>query len=89
MGRLDEAKGAPFLMRAWDAFRARHPRSPLRLVVVGGGELSEAVASWATRHESVTMAGHVSRSEVSRDPGRIPRRGRPVTVGGDLRHGCG
>ena len=48
MGRLDEAKGAPFLMRAWDGFRARRPRSPLRLVVVGGGEMADAVASWAT-----------------------------------------
>jgi glycosyltransferase involved in cell wall biosynthesis len=66
VGRLDEPKGAPFLMRAWDTFRARHPRSPLRLVVVGGGELSEAVASWATKHESVTLAGHVSRPEVYR-----------------------
>lgn len=66
VGRLDEAKGAPFLMRSWDAFRAKRPRSPLRLVVVGGGEMSEVVASWATRHESVTLAGHVSRSEVSR-----------------------
>ena len=66
VGRLDEAKGAPFLMRAWDSFRARSPESPLRLVVVGGGEMSTAVANWATRHPSVTMAGHVSRSEVSR-----------------------
>ena len=48
VGRLDEAKGAPFLMRAWDAFRARHPQSPLRLVVVGGGDMSAAVARWAT-----------------------------------------
>ena len=40
VGRLDEPKGAPFLMRAWDAFRARRPRSPLRLIVVGGGEMS-------------------------------------------------
>jgi len=66
VGRLDEAKGAPFLMRAWDSFRARHPHSPLRLVVVGGGDLAPAVASWATQHTSVTMAGHVSRSEVTR-----------------------
>jgi glycosyltransferase involved in cell wall biosynthesis len=65
VGRLDEAKGAPFLMRAWDAFRARRPHSPLRLIVVGGGDLSSAVAGWATGHTSVTMAGHVSRSEVS------------------------
>ena len=52
-------------MRTWDAFRARYPLSPLRLVVVGGGEMSQAVDSWASRHTSVTMAGHVSRSEVS------------------------
>jgi glycosyltransferase involved in cell wall biosynthesis len=66
VGRLDEAKGAPFLMRAWDSFRARRPVSKLRLIVVGGGELSEVVARWATRHSSVTLAGHVTRAEVSR-----------------------
>jgi len=66
VGRLDEAKGAPFLMRAWDAFRARHPRSPLRLVVVGGGDLAPTVASWAVQHPSVTIAGHVTREEVCR-----------------------
>lgn len=66
VGRLDEAKGAPFLMRTWDAFRSQHPRSPLRLVVVGGGEMSAAVAQWATQHSSVTVAGHVTRSEVFR-----------------------
>ena len=66
VGRLDEAKGARFLMRAWDAFRARRSRSPLRLVVVGGGEMSAEVARWATQHPSVTIAGHVSRSEVFR-----------------------
>jgi glycosyltransferase involved in cell wall biosynthesis len=64
VGRLDEAKGAPFLMRTWDAFRARRPSSQLRLVVVGGGEMSAAVARWATDRPSVTMAGHVSRAEV-------------------------
>jgi glycosyltransferase involved in cell wall biosynthesis len=64
VGRLDEAKGAPFLMGAWDAFRARHPSSPLRLVVVGGGELAAAVSRWAEQHPSVTIAGHVSRQEV-------------------------
>jgi glycosyltransferase involved in cell wall biosynthesis len=66
VGRLNEPKGATFLMRAWDAFRARRSRSPLRLVVVGGGEMSAAVATWATQHPSVTLAGHVSRPEVSR-----------------------
>jgi glycosyltransferase involved in cell wall biosynthesis len=64
VGRLDEAKGAPFLMRAWDAFRVRHPRSPLRLIIVGGGDMVDEVTSWATRHESVVVAGHVQRSQV-------------------------
>jgi glycosyltransferase involved in cell wall biosynthesis len=65
VGRLNEAKGAPFLMRAWDAFRARRPRSPLRLVVAGGGEMLAVVANWAASRPSVTLAGHVSRPEVS------------------------
>ena len=64
VGRLDEAKGTPFLMRAWDAFRVRHPRSPLRLIIVGGGDMFDEVTSWATQHESVTVAGHVRRSQV-------------------------
>jgi glycosyltransferase involved in cell wall biosynthesis len=66
VGRLDEVKGAPFLMRAWDRFRARRSRSPLRLVVVGGGEMAGAVTRWAAGHPSVTMGGHVPRAEVSR-----------------------
>jgi glycosyltransferase involved in cell wall biosynthesis len=66
VGRLDEAKGVPFLMRAWDAFRARRSRSPLRLVVAGGGDMSATVARWATGHPTVAFAGHVSRPEVSR-----------------------
>ena len=88
-------RAQPFLMRAWDAFRARHPRSPLRLVVVGGGDMSAAVARWATQHPSVTMAGHVSRPEVfrilanpvpwsSRRSGRRPSawlRSRPWPLG--------
>ena len=66
VGRLDEAKGASFLMGAWDAFRARHSRSALRLVVVGGGDMLATVANWATQHPSVRIAGQVSRPEVSR-----------------------
>lgn len=76
VGRLDEAKGAPFLMRAWDAFRSRQPRSPLRLVVVGGGDMAGAVTTWATQHPSVTMAGHVTRPEVF----RILAQSRAVVV---------
>jgi glycosyltransferase involved in cell wall biosynthesis len=66
VGRLDKPKGALFLMRAWDAFRLRRPRSPLRLILAGGGDLSAVVAQWATRQPSVTIAGHVSRPEVFR-----------------------
>ena len=65
IGRLDEAKGASFLMRAWDGFRGRRPRSPLQLVIAGGGEMSEVVAGWASSHPTVTIAGHLSRPEVS------------------------
>jgi glycosyltransferase involved in cell wall biosynthesis len=76
VGRLDAAKGAPFLMQAWDAFGARRPRSTLRLVVAGGGELSTAVAQWAARRNTVTVAGHVPRPEVS----AILARSRAVVV---------
>ncbi len=66
VGRLDEAKGLAFLMKAWDGFRSRRSGSPLRLLVAGGGDLSGAISRWAAQHPSVTMVGHVSRSEVSR-----------------------
>lgn len=57
LGRLYEAKGVPLLMRAWDAFRARNPDSPLRLVLAGGGPLDGDVRSWAAERQSVEMAG--------------------------------
>lgn len=65
VGRLDEAKGATVLMRAWEAFRARRTESSLHLVVAGGGSLASAVSDWSARNPSVTMAGHVPRSEVA------------------------
>jgi glycosyltransferase involved in cell wall biosynthesis len=70
VGRLDPAKGALFLMAAWDAFRQRRPTSPLRLTVAGGGPLADAVTCWAAGQPSVTMAGHVDRTEVLRILGR-------------------
>ena len=76
VGRLDAVKGALFLMRAWEAFRARRPQSPLRLVVVGGGELSATVTRWAAGHSTVTMAGHVPRPDVW----EILARSRAVVV---------
>ena len=65
VGRLDEAKGVPFLMRAWDAFRiaprapappARRRRRPAR---------PTTVPAWAARHPSVDVPGW--------SPGRTPR----------------
>ena len=70
VGRLDAAKGAAFLMRAWDEFRVRRPGSTLRLVVVGSGPLEVHVRRWASRHPTVTATGRVSSEDVTRILGR-------------------
>jgi glycosyltransferase involved in cell wall biosynthesis len=57
LGRLDEAKGVPLLMRSWDAFRDRNPGSALRLAVAGGGPLEGVVRRWAAGHTSVDVLG--------------------------------
>lgn len=61
LGRLDPAKGAPFLMSAWDAFTRRRPRSSLRLVVAGGGELADRVTAWAAGSRRVDLPGMLDR----------------------------
>ncbi|WP_460820659.1 glycosyltransferase [Nocardioides ungokensis] len=66
LGRLDAAKGVPFLMRAWDVFRVRHPESPLRLVVAGGGPLEGDVRAWGSRHPSVDVTGLLPPDEAQR-----------------------
>jgi glycosyltransferase involved in cell wall biosynthesis len=76
LGRLDAAKGVPFLMRAWDVFRARHPESGLRLAVAGGGPLERDVRSWAARHSSVDVLGLLPQDEA----GRLVRRGLVAVV---------
>ena len=76
VGRLDEAKGSRLMMRAWDAFRRRCPSSTLTLLIAGGGPLHEEVATWARRHQSVVMAGMVTRQEVS----TIMRQARAALV---------
>ncbi len=65
VGRLDAAKGLPFLERAWDRFRALHPDSSLRLMIAGGGPLAGQVEAWAAGHESVGVLGHLERAEVT------------------------
>jgi glycosyltransferase involved in cell wall biosynthesis len=65
LGRLDEAKGAPFLMRAWDEFRARAPQARLRLAVAGGGPLADDVRVWGETRPSVDVLGLLSRPEAS------------------------
>ena len=76
VGRLDPAKGAPFLLRAWDAFRSRRPASTLRLEVAGGGPLADEVARWGAARPSVDVLGLVPRAEVA----RILARARAAVV---------
>lgn len=63
VGRLDEAKGTPLLMAAWDLFRKRNPESRLTLTVAGRGPLEDDVAAWAGRDVRVDYRGLVSRDE--------------------------
>ncbi|MGI3780728.1 MAG: glycosyltransferase family 4 protein [Janthinobacterium lividum] len=65
VARLDEAKGARLVMRAWDLFRARRPGSTLKLVVAGGGALADELLGWAQGRASVRMVGRLPRTEVS------------------------
>jgi len=61
LGRLDAAKGAPFLMRAWDSYRTLDPQSQLRLVIAGGGPMAEAVRLWGATRPSVEVLGLLPR----------------------------
>ena len=76
LGRLDEAKGVPFLVRAWDRFRNDHPGSALRLVVAGGGPLAEDVDRWGAGHDSVDVVGNLPAA----DAVRLLRRARAAVV---------
>jgi len=63
VGRLDEAKGTPVLMSAWDRFRRRHPDTRLTLTVAGRGPLDQELADWSQRDDLVDYRGLVSRDE--------------------------
>jgi glycosyltransferase involved in cell wall biosynthesis/SAM-dependent methyltransferase len=59
IGRLNEAKGLPLLMEAWD----RAAPQELKLVIAGGGPLEDEVANWARSRSSVDFPGLLSRQE--------------------------
>jgi glycosyltransferase involved in cell wall biosynthesis len=60
-GRLDDAKGIPLLMTAWDRYLGSRVRPTLRLVVAGSGPLRDRVAEWAASRPSVELVGLVDR----------------------------
>jgi glycosyltransferase involved in cell wall biosynthesis len=66
LGRLDAAKGLPFLMRAWDSFRANNPGSALRLAIAGGGPMAAEVSAWGASRDSVSVLGLLTRDDASR-----------------------
>jgi glycosyltransferase involved in cell wall biosynthesis len=76
VGRIDHAKGAGFLMSAWDAFIGRNPTSSLQLVIAGSGSLSGEVSSWAATRSRVSMLGRLSRDDAS----ALMARSRAVVV---------
>lgn len=63
VGRLDAPKGAPLLMKSWDAYRALAGDDALRLVIAGGGPLLDEVTAWAADRPSVELAGHLTKEQ--------------------------
>lgn len=63
VGRLDEAKGTPQLMAAWERFRSQYPESTLVLTIAGRGPLDEEVARWAAADLQVDFRGLLPRAE--------------------------
>ena len=76
LGRLDPAKGTPFLMRSWDVFRQENPESSLELTVAGSGPLAEDVRRWAATHDTVKFIGLLRPDEA----GRLVKRSLAVIV---------
>ena len=65
VGRLDEAKGIPLLLRAWDRYLATTGSNPLRLAIAGSGPLERLVTVWAADRPSVELAGHLNKQDCS------------------------
>jgi glycosyltransferase involved in cell wall biosynthesis len=64
VGRLDAAKGAPLLMKGWDAYRAIAGDDALRLVIAGGGPMLDEVTAWAAERPSVELLGMMNKQQV-------------------------
>jgi glycosyltransferase involved in cell wall biosynthesis len=64
VGRLDAPKGAPLLMKGWDAYREIAGDDALQLVIAGGGPLLDEVTAWAADRPSVELRGLMSKPEV-------------------------
>ncbi|WP_350277229.1 glycosyltransferase [Kribbella sp. HUAS MG21] len=64
VGRLDAPKGAPLLMKGWDAYREVAGDDALQLVIAGGGPLLDEVTAWAADRPSVELRGLMSKAEV-------------------------
>lgn len=64
VGRLDAAKGAPLLMKGWDAYREIAGDDALRLVIAGGGPMLDEVTAWAAERPSVELRGLMTKPEV-------------------------
>jgi len=70
IGRLNEAKGLPLLMRAWERFLARRDQPGVRLVIAGSGPLENDVRGWAIQHGSVEVVGLLPREDCAALLGR-------------------
>jgi glycosyltransferase involved in cell wall biosynthesis len=56
-GRLDEGKGIPLLMEAWDLYSSASGTQPLRLVIAGTGPLADTVETWSRDRTDVEVVG--------------------------------
>jgi glycosyltransferase involved in cell wall biosynthesis len=63
IGRLNEEKGIPLLMRAWDRYAEQRDRPGLRLALAGSGPLLPSVSAWAADRPSVDCLGLQSREQ--------------------------
>jgi glycosyltransferase involved in cell wall biosynthesis len=71
IGRLDEVKGLPFLMRAWELFKKDNAASGLRLEIAGTGPLEADVTRWARGRNDVDCLGLLSSEECQQVMARV------------------